>query len=108
MLFLGLGLLAVINSSRTLWEIYSRSQRLSQARAEVSALGQENAELKRQLANADRSDFVENLAREKLNLVFPGEKILILPEKLSRELGQFPQTPGEPEPNWRLWWKLFF
>lgn len=43
--------------------------------AEVAAATQENAELEYQLAHSDDPETIEDIARNKLGLVKPGEKI---------------------------------
>jgi cell division protein FtsL len=44
-------------------------------RAQAAEAAQENAELKYQIEHADDPDTVEDIARNKLGLVKPGEKI---------------------------------
>ncbi len=106
--FLVIALLAIVNSGRTLWEIYSRSRRLSQTRQEVESLREENARLQEQLSYSEEPAFVEDIARKKLNLIFPGEKILVLPRKIARSLSPQIGSGGGKKPNWQIWWEFIF
>lgn len=104
--FLVVAALAVINTTRTVMEIYLRSQRLEKSREEVAALGQEKQDLEKKLARAKTSEAIEDLARQKLNMIFPGEKILILPQ-VSQRVSQAVLGGGESKPNWKRWIELF-
>jgi len=66
----------------------------------------ENSELKGKLEVVNSTPFVEQEAREKLNLSRAGETVVVLPKDL--EPVSEPQAPSESTPNWQQWWGLFF
>ncbi len=106
--------LATYNISRTTLEIYKSSRRLSEMEKEVEAKKSENASLKDRLKYTLTNEFVEKEARNKLNLVKPGEKILI-PTSDARRSGQeeglqalLDQNEVENRSNFEKWLMLFF
>ncbi len=106
--------LATYNISRTTLEIYKSSRRLSEMEKEVEAKKSENASLKDRLKYTLTNEFVEKEARNKLNLVKPGEKILI-PTSDVRRSGQeeglqalLDQNEVENRSNFEKWLMLFF
>lgn len=107
LVFLIVAALAVTNTARTVMEIYLRSQRLEKSREEVAALGQEKQDLKEKLARAEKPEAIEDLARQKLNMIFPGEKIVILPQ-VSQKIFQAVLGNKENKSNWRRWVETFF
>lgn len=107
-------ILAAYNISRTTLEIYKSSRRLSEIEEEVKAKKNANATLKERLKYALTNEFVEKEARNKLNLVKPGEKILI-PASDIKHAGQeqgspasFGQNEVEKKSNFEKWFGLFF
>lgn len=61
--------------------------------------------LKQQLYFSNTEEFIEIQAREKLGMVKPGEKIVIVPLKQEETTNtiEFDNTP-----NWKKWWSLLF
>jgi len=53
-------------------------------------------------------DFIEEEARNKLNMAKPGETIVILPPNLSELLNRSRIQTEASLPNWKKWWNLFF
>lgn len=107
LVFLIVAALAVTNTARTVMEIYLRSQRLEKSREEVATLGEEKQGLEEKLARAKNPEAIEDLARQKLNMIFPGEKIVILPQ-VSQKIFQTVLGRKESKPNWVSWWEVFF
>ncbi|MDP2874173.1 MAG: septum formation initiator family protein [bacterium] len=106
LVFLVVAALAVANTARTMMEIYLRSQRLERSREEVVALGEEKRDLEEGLAQAKTPETIEDLARQKLNMIFPGEKIVILPQ-VSQRVSQAVLGNRENRSNWRRWLEIF-
>lgn len=106
LVFLIVAVLAVTNTARTVMEIYLRSQRLEKSREEVATLGEEKQDLEEKLARAKTSEAIEDLARQKLNMIFPGEKIVILPQ-VSQKIVPTIFGGKDNKPNWKRWWEIF-
>lgn len=70
-------LLASYNLMRTTLEIYKSSQRLEELKGDVADARKQNEELKSQLSYRQSPQFVEEEARNKLNMIKPGEQLVI-------------------------------
>lgn len=92
-------------------KIGSSTQKITDAENKVDELKRENEELKRELHIAQSTQFIEQIARDKLGLARRGEIVVVLPDADAlRSLA--PKLPEEkfslPDPNWKLWLRLFF
>lgn len=87
-----------------------RSQdHLSEQAEKVYKLEIENRQLKDRFSQIQSSQFIEEQARNKLNLSKEGETIIIIPEdKLKEVLGASSSVQPVNFPNWLGWWKVFF
>jgi cell division protein FtsB len=105
-LVIGIGL--IINLSRDILRLLKAGDRQRQARTRVEELEKEQARLERQNEYYQSEDFIEQQARDKLNLAREEEIVLVLPPNVD-ELIESDQ-PQEPSalPNWQQWWQLFF
>ena len=75
---------------------------------QVSKLKEEKEKLSQEYQYYSSEDFIEEEARNKLNMARPGETIVILPPNLEELLSR-PKTSKESFiPNWKKWWNLFF
>jgi len=104
--------LATYNISKTTLEIYKNSSRVEDLQTEAEAEMEENQGLKEELAFAQTDEFVEREARNKLNLIKPGEQVLI-PVDSDLKLGsETAVVLGDKraiiEGNFSLWYNLFF
>lgn len=92
-------------------KIGSSNQKITDAQNKVDELKQENEELNRQFQIAQSTQFIEQIARDKLGLAKKGEIVVVLPGvDTLRSLA--PKLPEEefspPIPNWKMWMRLFF
>jgi cell division protein FtsB len=114
LLLSALFLLATYNITKTTLEIHESSKRLEELRSEFGQQKAENAKLMGDFEHSKTEGFVEEIARNKLNMARPGERVLIPVvagastegKSLSDEireglLGQ------EGLPNYKKWLKLF-
>lgn len=77
--------------------------------AEVSKLQEENKTLKNMLSEASQYDFIEEIARNKLNLSKPNETVVVVQKEAINELiRQNTKVEEIKLPNWQGWMKLFF
>ncbi len=102
-----LGLLVIIQLSRSIINIYGGGGRVGELAAEVVELQKEKEELEREKAFRQTQEFVEREARDKLRMVKDGERIVVLPdtqknaetnvEERGKVIGE------ESRPNWKRW-----
>lgn len=96
------------NMIRSIYTLWQKNHLVTDLRLEVEQEKQKNQELKSKLAQVKDKDFVEEQARNKLFMVKPGEKVVILSEKdLQATLSAKPK-PRDTRPNWKKWWDMFF
>jgi len=83
-------------------------KRLNVLLEDVGNLERENKELKKELASAQTYNSVEEVARNELNMSFPDETVVIVPEDLIQKVLMPVEKPIEiKSPNWEGWLKLF-
>lgn len=81
--------------------------RLNKLLEDVGSLEKENKELKKELASAETYDSVEEVARNDLNMSFPDETVVIIPEELIQKVLKPEEKPVEIKiSNWEGWLKL--
>lgn len=69
-------------------------------------LQKKNQDLEKQLHIAESPEFIEKMAREKLNLAKPGETIILVSQQ-TKETSEM-QDAHTPQTNWKQWWWVFF
>lgn len=79
----------------------STTQKLTK---ELTSEQKKNTFLKEQLNLVRTKEFVEQEAREKLGLVRPNEKLVVLRKQKERQDAQ----SLDDKQNWQKWWNLFF
>ncbi len=95
--------------SRQVYTSLQAGSRLDSEAEGLVALQQENSALKKQLAQTNSPSFVEQEARDKLDMARPGETVVIIPqEEIDKVLGLSQDKPVEKVPNWQGWARLFF
>lgn len=105
--------IAIFNITRTTSDIISKSKRLEELRSDVSTLETEKAALEQELAFKQTDEFVEQEARNKLNLVKPGEEVYIIPTDPDAVSSNFDVLAATDEniaveSNVQQWINLFF
>lgn len=87
-------------SEKGFLQVRRQRQQLSRIQAEVAALDAENRKLEAAVA-ALKSDpkAAEKIAREKLNLVRPGEIVVLLPEGWQSRVQPAPEPPPATAPR---------
>ncbi len=94
---------------RAFYQDYLVHQEIVRLRAETERLESRKIETLELLKTVKSSDFVERKARLELNLVKPGEKVLVLnsASNLSRQ-NQTNMIQTEESQPWKKWWDYFF
>ncbi len=82
--------------------------RLDQEMAKLANLQQQNQQLRSRLKEIQSPQFIEQQARDKLNLGRSGETMVIIPQdKIDQILGLSKKVEEIKIPNWQGWLKLF-
>jgi len=104
-----LALTAIFNLSKQISSAIQAGGRLDQSADELSALQQQNRKLKDQLTQASKYDFIEQIARNKLNMGKPGETVVVIPQSsIDNILGMEKKVIPVKLPNWQGWLNLIF
>lgn len=83
--------------------------RLDREMDKFARLQRENQQLRNQLKEVQSLRFLEEQARDKLNLSRVGETIIIIPqEQIEQVLKEAQKTEEIKLPNWQGWLKLFW
>lgn len=94
---------------RQIAKFRSAGRILEDKKKEVSILDQENAKLKEELKRVQTSEYMEEVAREKLGMAKEREKIVLMPQfdENPAETESQPDTGKEEVSNLIRWWKIF-
>lgn len=100
--------LILFGLGRQIYLALQAGKRLDTAAEEVSNLQQQNRTLRERYTQAQKYDFIEEIARDKLNLAKSGETLIVIPERaINKVLNAQKQIPEVKLPNWQGWLKLF-
>ena len=114
---------ASVNFTRTTLEILKSSQRLDDLKDEVNELGIQKSQLNNEIEYKQTDDYIDEIARNDLNLVKPGEKVYVIQgdsletddsgvNSGSSVLSEFADRSKESsdiaDSNAYQWYKLFF
>jgi cell division protein FtsB len=107
-----LGTYLLINTIRNLWRLHQARQLVGREQQKVEQLAEENQQLTDRLEAVSTDQFVEQQARDKLNMAKPGETTVLVPKELLETLsGDQPRpvltSDREDLPNWLQWWLVF-
>lgn len=100
---------AAVNFVRTTLDILRSSKRLEDLRTEVTTMEGKKADLNDSLEYKKTQEYIEERARNALNLVKPGEKVYVSSQVLG-EATENLQSAGfvKEKSNFELWVDLFF
>ena len=108
LLFLSFGLV------KSTFEVLKSNKRLEDLNKEVSVLEEEKSVLTENIAYKQTNEYIEERAREDLNLVKPGEKVYVIvgddAAKVLSESSIRLEKKEKPymNSNWYMWYRLFF
>jgi cell division protein FtsB len=116
--FIGSVLLLILSASfiRSSFDVLKSKDRLDNVDAEVIKLEEKKSYLEKEIALKKTDGFVEEVARNDLNLIKEGEKVYVVKWENSDGSGQenvlsasSTETVNEsPNANWYSWYQLFF
>ena len=72
-----IALVAVFNFYQNMAKMNQLENQIEEIESQIAQAEAENKKLKRQLENSNSYEYIEEVAREKLGLVKPGEKMFI-------------------------------
>ncbi len=109
MLIILLSSFFIIGLGRQISSALQASARLDQSASEASKLQDKNRLLRQQLEQVEDYSFVEEISRNKLNMVKPGETVVVIPDEvIKRVLSANTKAEEVKLPNWQGWLRLFF
>lgn len=95
--------LVINNLVRSIYSLWKKHDLIVQAKKEVEEQKKQNRQLSEKLKIVESQEFVEKEARNKLFMVKPGERMVVLPPIAIEEKKEKVELP-----NWKKWWQLFF
>jgi cell division protein FtsB len=103
-----IGIILIVSLVQDIRRLLRASGEIKIAEKKVQELEKENQQLAEKKKYYQSSEFIEEQARDKLNMAKPGETIVILPSNLEEVLGKGKKESLPELPNWQRWWNLFF
>ncbi len=104
-----ISIVILIGLVRQIKDALESGSRLDRATDEVNTLQTENRALKQKLENSKSLEFIEQIARNKLNMSRPNETLVIIQKELIDNLISAQKKAEVPKlPNWEVWLKLFW
>lgn len=104
-IIIGIGL--IISLSRNIYRLLKVGDQVKLTQQRLEELEKEHQELLEKREYYQSEEFVEQEARNRLNLGKPGETVVILPPNVG-ESGEVISASTPELPNWRKWLRLFF
>lgn len=102
-------LLALLGLGKQISGALEAGTRLDRAADELSKLQEENRKLKEDLVWVSSPEFIEEQARNKLNLAKQNETIFLVDQtQIDRVIAASKKVEEVKLPNWQGWIKLFF
>lgn len=102
-----MGILLIIKSSKDILRLLGITDQIKSTEDKVAQLEKEEKGLVEKKEYYQSDEFVEQEARNKLNMARPGETVVVLPPK-KEESKENLENVVTQLPNWGKWWKLFF
>ena len=96
-------LLFAINSlARSIYDLWQKQDLLTEAQEDLDEEKLKNQKLKASLSYVETEEFKEEVARNNLLLIKPGEQEVVVPQEIEEEEEKEPELP-----NWQKWLDLF-
>ena len=102
-----IGIALIVSLSRSILKMFKAKDELRLAEQKIEELKKEAASLTEKKEFYQSEEFIEQEARNKLNMVKEGETVVVLPPNLKEILGEKENQPQVSLPNWRQWLNLF-
>lgn len=106
-LIIVIGIVLIVSLSRSILKMFRAKDELRLAEQKIGELQEEAAGLTEKREFYQSEEFIEQEARNKLNMVKEGETVVVLPPNLKEILGEKENQPQIQLSNWRQWLNLF-
>lgn len=83
-------------------QFFSKDERLIELEKEVRTLRDRKSELQRDLIASEEREYIEKEARQRLNMAYPGETVVILPQTGDQDNNQ-EQNLDKNKEVWQQW-----
>jgi cell division protein FtsB len=100
------------------FDVLKSKERLDEINSELSSLNEEKEKIEKEIEYKQTDGYVEEKARNELNLIKPGEKVYVVVEEGSesvvlsetdeRKQDEKEEIDKKKQKNWYLWYRLFF
>ena len=100
------------------FDVLKSKERLDEINSELSSLNEEKDRIEKEIEYKQTDEYVEEKARNELNLIKPGEKVYVVVEEGSesvvlsetdeRKQDEKEELDEKKQNNWYLWYRLFF
>jgi len=95
------------------FDVLKSKDRLDELNKEVEILEKEKLEIEREISYKKTNEYVEEKARNDLNLIKPGEKVYVVmggdgPSENVLSESDVRLESGDEKSNWYSWYRLFF
>lgn len=101
------GISLIVNLSRDILRLLRSADELRLAAQKVEKLQKESEGLAQKKEYYQSESFIEEEARNKLNMAKVGETVVILPPNLEEVIGKKENQLTKPLSNWYQWLNLF-
>jgi cell division protein FtsB len=101
-------LLTINDLAHSIYSIWQKQDLIVQAQQDLTTEKNENNELKKQIAQVNKPQFIESEARDKLLLAKPGEGVIMIPSNQLDIPSTVTTKTVDTRPNWQKWWNVFF
>lgn len=108
LLIIIISVLIINNLIRSTYNLWQKHDLITQAEKQLIRQKTENDRLKDQLARVKRADFIEEEARNKLFMVKPGEKVVLMGEFDEPPEASDTKSITKVDPVYKQWWNVFF
>jgi cell division protein FtsB len=99
-------LLALVQEMNRRWQVQREVASLEQ---EIRAMENKVVELEQINQYFRTPDYLERVAREKLNYHAPGEQVVLIPDEVAESaVLNSEESSQRPVAVWRRWWDIFF
>lgn len=107
--FIVISLFIINDLTHSIYNLWQKRDLVDRARRTLSTEKKKNDELKRQLKEVAKPQFIEKEARDKLFLVKPGEGIVVIEPTVYIQASTSSEVlPMDRRPNWKKWREMFF
>lgn len=103
-----IGICLIVKLTGDIRHLLKASEQVKLTGQRVLELEEEKKRLLEKKEYYQSEEFIEEEARNKLNMAKPGETIVILPPNVGELVGRSQKETFTPLPNWKKWWNLFF